>query len=163
MNSSSNISELTNTTNPFLKDAHIFVGSGVAHMMFVIIPTLIFGPILLSLLLSNKKLRDPSSILFKCTTMLCMVGPLPYGLLMDISLITGLPIFGSCSTDTPPAFWIFLTLFHLQLIVSTAYLSVTQYITIRWGPTKLSTAKTVVIFCIFFCLQFSWWPCESSV
>ena len=119
-------------------------------MLFVIIPTLILGPILLSLLLSNKKLRDPPSILFMCTTVLCMVGPLTYGLLMDISLITGLPVFGSCNSDTPQAFWIFITLFHLQLIVSTAYLSVTQYITIRWGPSKLSTAKTVVIFCILF-------------
>ena len=119
-------------------------------MIFVIIPTLILGPILLSLLLLNKKLRDPPSIVFMCTTVLCMVGPLTYGLLMDISLITGLPVFGSCNSDTPRAFWIFITLFHLQLIVSTAYLSVTQYITIRWGPSKLSTAKTVVIFCILF-------------
>ena len=119
-------------------------------MLFVIIPTLILGPILFSLLLSNKKLRDPPSILFMCTTVLCMVGPLTYGLLMDISLFTGLPIVGSCGTETPPLVWVFFTLFHLQLLVSTAYLSLTQYITIRWGPSKLSTAKTVVIFCILF-------------
>ena len=147
MNFSSNFS---NNTNPFLEDAHIFVGTGVAHLILVIIPTLILGSILLSVLLSNKKLRDPPSILFMCTTVLCMVGPVTYGLLMDISLITDLPVIGTCGTDTQQVFWIFFGLFTLQLIVSTAYLSVMQYISIRWGPKKLSTIKTVIIFFILF-------------
>ena len=138
MNSSSNLSEFTNTTNPFLEDAHMFVGTGVAHLILVIIPTLILGPILLSVLLSEKKLRDPPSILFMCTTVLCMVGPVTYGLLMDISLITGLPIYGNCITDdTPSIYWTFYALYTYQLSDSTAYLSVTQYITIRWSPNKL--------------------------
>ena len=147
MNSSSNISAVfTNTNNPNA----IVVGAGVAHIILVVIPTLILGSILLSLLLSNKKLRDPPSILFMCTTVLCMVGTVTYGLLMDISLITGFPLFGSCNTDSPTAFWALLTTFHLQLLVSTAYVSVMQYITIKWGPKKLSTAKTVVIFFLLF-------------
>ena len=149
-----NFSNFTNTTNPFLNDAHIFAGSGVAHLIMVIIPTLILGPILFSLLLSDKKLRDPPSILFMCTTVLCIVGPVTYGLLMDVSLITGLPIIGRCGTETQDTFWIFLGLFSLQLLVSTAYLSVAQYITIRWGPKKLSTIKTVIIFFILLAYSF---------
>ena len=122
MNSLSNISEFTmlNTTNPFLEDAPIYVATGVAHIILVVIPTLILGSILLSLLLSNKKLRDPPSILFMCTTVLCMVGPVTYGLLMDISLITGFPLFGNCKAGTTPAFWSLFAMFTLQLIVSTA-------------------------------------------
>ena len=148
MNSSSNGSEFGNATNPFFEDAPSFIASGVAHFILVVIPALVLGPILLSLLLSNKKLRDPPSILFICTTVLCIVGSVTYGLLMDLSLITDLPFLGACDSYSQESYWHLSLLFHGQLFVSTAYLTIVQYITIRWGPKKLSTTKTVVIFFI---------------
>ena len=157
MNSSSNGSEFGNATNPFLEDAPSFIASGVAHFILVVIPALVLGPILLSLLFSNKKLRDPPSILFICTTLLCIVGSVTYGLLMDLSLITDLPFLGVCNTYSQEAYWQLSIIFHGQLFVSTAYLTIVQYITIRWGPNKLSTTKTVVIFFVlcFFTIFFA--------
>ena len=58
----------------FSEFANVYIGSGVVHLLLVVIPALVLGPLILSVLVSNKKLRDPTSILFMCITVVCTLG-----------------------------------------------------------------------------------------
>ena len=137
---------MENATNLSSSDINGFKAVGATHILLVSIPSLILGTIVLSLLLSNKKLRDPASIIFICNTILCVVSPITYGLLMDISLLTDIPVIGKCGTLRENTFWVFFYVSHLQLVTGTAFLSIAQYIAIRWGVRYLSTGKTVAIY-----------------
>ncbi len=126
--------------------AVFYIASGVLHILLVIIPVLVIGPIVLGILISNKKLRDPVSVLYICTATLCVIGPLTYGLLMDLSLITTVQIFGSCDSKSPRIFWILFSTFQAQQLASNALLSSVQYVTTRWGKKKVSTRAVLGIF-----------------
>ena len=94
-----------NTTNltqvdqlDFSRFTSTVIAIGVGHLLLVVTPTIILGPLILGVFISNKKLRDPVSILFMCITVECVLGPLTYGLLLDLSLITDFPLLGPCET-----------------------------------------------------------------
>lgn len=137
---------MENSTNLSTLDVIGFKALGATHILLVVIPSLILSTIVLSLLLSNKKLRDPSSIIFICTTILCVVSPLTYGLLMDVSIITNEPVIGKCGTSSEATFWVFFYVSQSQLVTGTAFLSIAQYTSIRWGVKYLSIGKTVTIY-----------------
>ncbi len=69
--------------------AYSLLASGVAHL-FASGDTGCHH-VLLAIILSDKKLRDPASILLICITVQCIFGPLAYGLLTDIGLIANVP------------------------------------------------------------------------
>ncbi len=69
------------------------IACGVAHLLLVVIPAAIMGFFALAIILSDKKLRDPASILLVCITIQCILGPLAYGLLTDLGLITNVPFW----------------------------------------------------------------------
>ena len=126
--------DTVNTTNFTMADqlefARSFTAIGVAHLLLVVIPSLILGPLILGMFISNKKLRDPVSILFMCITVVCILGPLTYGLLQDLSLITDFPLLGSCEIFRGRLFWFSLGFFQILLTVSNTILVVVQYITV---------------------------------
>ncbi len=154
MNSSFNRSNCCNVTESDDTEAAAYTATGVAHLILVVIPSLVLGTLILLPLLSNRKLRDPLSILFICITILCMVAPSTYGVLMDLSLITDKPLLGKCGTHTGEIFWVFYAIGHYQLLASTALVSVIVYFIIRWGQRNLSGFRIVVIFLVvlFMCL-----------
>ena len=141
--------ESLNSTNltglDFSEFANVYIGSGVVHLLLVVIPALVLGPLILSVLVSNKKLRDPTSILFMCITVVCTLGPMSYGLLTDISLITDYPVLGSCETLRALPFWFSIFFFQILLLTSNALVVAVQYVSVRWHQ-KLSTGKMVSIF-----------------
>ncbi len=134
--------------------AVFYIASGVLHILLVIIPVLVIGPIVLGIFISNKKLRDPVSVLYICTATLCVIGPLTYGLLMDLSLITTVQIFGSCDSKNPRTFWILFSTVQSHLLASNALLSSVQYVTTRWGKKKVSTRAALGIFFTFLVVIF---------
>ena len=138
---------LTDQLN-FTEYANIYKASGILHLLLVVIPVLLLGPLVLGLFISNKRLRDPSSILFMCITCVCIIGPSTYGLLMDISLITGIPTLGSCEIFAGRVFWFQLFLYQTILMVSNSLLVVAQYTVIRWGKEKLPIRLTIPLFFI---------------
>ncbi len=147
-NSAFNISQ-QNFTDSF--DVSVFyIASGVLHILLVVVPVLVFGPIVLGVFISNKELRDPVSILYICTATLCVIGPLTYGLLLDCSLITTVEFFGSCESQTSKIFWVLFGTFQTQLLASNALLSLVQYISAKWGSKKISTRVVVGIFFTMF-------------
>ncbi|XP_064406051.1 uncharacterized protein LOC135351073 [Halichondria panicea] len=144
-NSAFNISQQNFT------DVSVFyIASGVLHILLVVVPVLVFGPIVLGVFISNKELRDPVSILYICTATLCVIGPLTYGLLLDCSLITTVEFFGSCESQTSKIFWVLFGTFQTQLLASNALLSLVQYISAKWGSKKISTRVVVGIFFTMF-------------
>ena len=106
------------------------VGIAVAHILLVVVPSLPLGVTMLLMLKAVE--RNPVTTLFACTTVVCMVGPLTHGLLMDISLITDRPVIGQCGTLSANVFWAVYLAVHLYLIMCATLISVTQYITIRF-------------------------------
>ena len=106
----------------------------MAHILLVVVPSLPLGVTVLLVLKAVE--RDQVTTLFACTTVVCMVGPLTHGLLMDISLITDKPVIGprigQCGTLSSNVFWLFYGGIHLCLVMCATLISVTQYITIRF-------------------------------
>lgn len=139
--------ELNLTGNATSSDRYIAIG--VVHIVLVVIPSLILGPIILYLLALNlKKSTNSITILFVCITTICVVGPSTYGILMDISLITDVPLTGTCGTPSGNWFWILYTFSHTLIPVSTALLSITQYVTVRWGMSHLKPKRVLIIFLV---------------
>lgn len=129
--------------------AEFYVALGALHILLVIIPVLVIGPIVLGIFISNKKLRDPVAFLYICTATICIIGPLTYGLLMDLTLITTLEVFGSCDTKSPRTFWILFSTFQSQLLACNALLSAVQYFTIKWGRKVTIRAVMGIFFFLF--------------
>ena len=115
------------------------VGIAVAHILLVVVPSLPLGVTVLLVLKAVE--RNPVTTLFACTTVVCMVGPLTHGLLMDISLITDRPVIGQCGTASSELFWLFIFGIHVCLLMCATLISVTQYIIIRFGNRRCLGTK----------------------
>ena len=137
----------TNLTDQldFSEQANVYKASGILHLLLVVTPVLTLGPLVLSLFISNKSLRDPASILFMCITSVCILAS-TYGLLMDISLITDIPTLGSCEVFGARVFWFQFFLYQTVIMVGNSLLVMAQYIAIRWGKEKLPIKRTVPLF-----------------
>ena len=67
-----NTTNLTMAYQPdFSEFAHVLIAIGVAHLLLVVIPSLILGPLILGVFISSKKQGDSVSILFMCITVVC--------------------------------------------------------------------------------------------
>lgn len=142
MENCTNITMVTNDTGKSDATASAFVAVGVIHILLVVIPSLLFGCIILVLLLTNRNLKDPISIIFGSIAVVCILGPMMYGLLTDISLITDKPVIGSC--DTPfgvGVFWFIYSSFHCFLLWITVLLSVTQYFLVQSGVRRVTSGR----------------------
>ena len=167
-NSTLNISCLNNPNCSESDVAVLYQANGVLHILLVILPVLVMGPFILGIFFSNKKLRDSISVLHICTVMLCIIGPLTYGLLMDISLITNLKMFGSCDSRSTGIFWILFGTIQCQQYVTNALVSIVSYTIIKWKK-KISVSAVLGIFFSFliviflFHLLYLVWPGEDNV
>ena len=81
----------------------IYKAMGIADLIIVVIPTLVLASVVLYYLCRLMKTSGvkPVSLLFVFLAILCMLGPLSYGILWDISLITAVPVFGNCTAPHP--------------------------------------------------------------
>jgi len=101
-------------------EVRAFIATGVAHILLVILLSVIMGPTILRLLAANKLLKDPISIIYAAIVLLCVIGPSTYGFLMDISLISNQTVLGRCDRFAEhQVFWILATFFQGILAWST--------------------------------------------
>ena len=94
-----NLSNTTSNASNFTAEDFVsgYIALGVAHLLVVVLPCAIFAPMLLAVLLKDKaSRRDPVVIALVCTVLPSLVGPLGFGWLLDLSLITNKPFFGNC-------------------------------------------------------------------
>ena len=145
MESNSSINQTENITDLYV-NAIYYYALGWVHLITVVMPSLFFGPVFLSVLLSEKKFRDSPSILFASSIVLSVLGPLTYGLLMDFSLITDLQVFGDCRLGLYRMFWFGMNLFGMLRLYTTAVLTTVQYIIVRWGAKKMTRKRVTVIY-----------------
>lgn len=136
---------LDNNSNSLIDQQEGWIALGVAHILIVILPSLALGSLILSLQVANKHLRDPVSVVFGWTVVVCMVGPVSYALLMDISLITDKPLLGDCDRFSGSLYWSLFNVFHGLLIFFTALLSITQYTVIKHGTNSSLTSRRIAV------------------
>ena len=124
----------------------LYIVTGVAHILFVVVPSILLGFLLLSLLIEKKKYKDPIFIVFVCTTGVCMLGACSHNLLMDISVITDWSIIGECGTTTAVVYWMLSSVFHHLLLSGGALLmSFSQYAIVKWGKKGIITPVRVAV------------------
>ena len=119
----------------------------------MVLPVLFVGPFVLALFIMNKKLRDSVSIVFMFLIVFCICGPLTYGLLTDISLITDAEVFGTCDKSYS-VFFVLFAFCHQQVLVSNALLIVLQNISVRFGIKKVSVGQTLTILILLLLYRF---------
>ena len=98
----------------------IYKAIGITHLVIVVVPTLVLASIVLYYLCILMKTSGvkPVTLLFFFLTILCMLGPLSYGILWDISLITAIPVFGNCTAPNRVFAIQYLLLFGLAMAIS---------------------------------------------
>ena len=113
----------------------IYKAMGIAHLIIVVVPTLVLASIVLYYLCRLMKTSGvkPVSLLFFLLAILCMLGPLSYGILWDISLITAIPVFGNCTDPHRVHAIQYVLLFGLAMTISItiATIAVLQYLVLR--------------------------------
>ena len=143
----------------------IYTALGIGHLIIVVVPSLVLAFIVLYHLLKLMKTSGvkPVTLLFFFNAFLCLLGPLSYGIIWDISLITDIPIFGNCSSPKPVHNIQYLLYFGLTMAVSLTItmIAVLQFMVLqcRRGIIKLkyviAAYAALLIFsfsvnCIFF-------------
>ena len=113
----------------------IYKALGIAHIIIVVIPTLVLASVVIYCLCMLMKASGvkPVSLLFLFLAILCMLTPLCYGILWDVSLITAIPVFGSCTSQYPVYGFQFMIVFGLAVavLVTIAMIAVLQFMVLQ--------------------------------
>ena len=122
-----------------------YIAISVAHMLFVIVPTVLLGATILYHIRADREMRDPVTTLFCAVTMASMLS-LVFGLLHDMSMITDLPLLGSCSSPfraIRTGATCFLRMFIACQIV---LITCTQFCVVKYGKKKITTRLVLAAF-----------------
>lgn len=133
----------------------IYTALAIAHIFAVVIPSVVFAAIVLRFMwkLTKEIGFKPVNLLFSLLAILCITGPVSYGILWDVSLITNIPLFGNCSY-THPVFVIQYLLFygiHTIISLTISLISVVQYLSLSHKYGRFMTPKYV--FAVFLILS----------
>ena len=126
-----------------------FIAISIVHMTVVIVPTTSLGTIILYNVYAHKefKTRDPITALFCAVTISCMLSPWVYSMLLDISMITNLPLLGSCSSLgfrlVRATAQVFLRIFTPNQL---ALITCTQFMVIKHGKKHVTVGRVLAAF-----------------
>ena len=113
----------------------IYKALGIAHLIIVVVPTLVLASVVIYCLCTLMKASGvkPVSLLFLFLAILCMLAPLSYGVLWDVSLITAISVFGNCTTQYPVIGFQTMIVFGLAVAVSVtiAMIAVLQFMVLQ--------------------------------
>ena len=130
-----NSTENVSSTNQEL--VTIYKAMGIANLVIVVVPTLVLACIVLYYLCMLMKTSGvkPISLLFFFLAILCMLGPLSYGILWDISLITAIPVFGNCTA--PNRVFVIQYIFQfgigMAISITISMIAVLQFLVLQCG------------------------------
>ena len=142
----------------------IYKALGTAHLIIVVMPTQVLASIVIYCLYILMKTSGvkPVSLLFLFLAILCMLGPLSYGILWDVSLITAIPILGNCTSQHPVYVVQYLLQFGIGMVISVtiAMIAVLQFMVLQCRAAIMVKYVIVVyaglmvtsfgVSCIFF-------------
>eukprot|EP00731_Ephydatia_muelleri_P001992 Em0001g1992a len=123
-----------------------YIVISVAHMLVVIVPTVSLGAIILYQVRADKEMRDPVTILFCAVTISSMMSPSVYGLLRDISMITDLPLLGSCLSVSRVVYTAIVYFLVILTPSQIALITCTQYLVIKYGKKRIKTRHVLTAF-----------------
>ena len=123
-----------------------YIVASVVHMVVVIVPAISMGATILYHVRANKEMRDPVTILFCAVTITNMLSPSVFGLLLDISMITDLPLLGSCSSASRVTKIVILFFLHIFGTSQIALVTCTQYLVIKYGKKIITIGRVLATF-----------------
>ena len=144
------MSDSPNQTTSDARAAPVLLAVAYLHFILLVVPTVVLGIIIIVVIWKEKKSTGlaPIVIIYLAMAIFSVLAALTYGILWDISLITGIPFLGDC--ETYPLYNINATIyfgFHafITFVIGTAALF--QFLVIRFG--KKVTSKWVYIALLF--------------
>ena len=133
----------------------------VLHITLILVPAIVLNTMALWLLSKTNKYRHPSTTVFRWMLAISMLGPSTYGLVMDISLFSDLPLLGRCSKRWEGIFyWLGHTIFHTYLLWLVGVLGIVIYLSIKSTKEKVMKWKLniplviLLIVCVFSSVGF---------
>ena len=139
-----------------------YTALAVLHLVVVVLPALALNSAVLLLLSSLPKEKRQLSTAFYWTCTASIVGPCTYGLLMDLSLLSGQPILGDCLVQWQGGiYWYSHHTLISFLNSSIALQSVLVYLTVsssikaqRWKVNVAHTAVFLALLIVMIALAF---------
>ena len=132
-NYSSDIEEANSSVDEEL--ITIYKALGISHIIIVVVPTLVLASVVIYCLCMLMKASGVThvSLLFLFLAVLCMLTPLSYGVLWDVSLIAAIPVFGNCTSQHPVIGIQFMIVFGLAVavLVTIAVIAVLQFMVLQ--------------------------------
>lgn len=124
---------------------------GIIHISIVVVPTLVLGVTILVLLRRLAMISgvNPIIVLYSAVAVVCNLGTLSYSLLGDVSLITGIPILGNC-TSFPASSLQFVVRFCFEtvLTLTIAVIAIFQLLILYYGQRVTSKMAIIVFFVV---------------
>ena len=148
-----------NGTNTTADLATALIGLGIAHLLCVCVLSLVVGTfvtILIGKLLKTARDKTPAIhnlllILYLIVISTCMLGPVSYGILWDISLITGIPVMGNCASYPSNIMGILaFCVFQMLLSYLIGLIALIQLITVKYDKKLTAKSSIAVVFVIVF-------------
>ena len=144
------MSDSPNQTTNDTRAAPVLLAVAYLHLILITVPTVVLGIIIIVVIWKEKKPTGltPIVILYLAMAIFSILAALTYGVLWDISLITGIPFLGEC--ETYPLYNFNCTIFFsfhafIALVIGTAALF--QFLVLRYG--KKVSSKWVYIALLF--------------
>ena len=143
------MSDSPNQTTNDTRAAPVLLAVAYLHFILIIVPTVVLGIIIMVIWKEKKPTGlTPIVILYLAMAIFSILAALTYGVLWDISLITGIPFLGEC--ETYPLYNFNVTIFFsfhafIALVIGTAALF--QFLVLRYG--KKVSSKWVYIALLF--------------
>lgn len=142
-----------NETNSSTEMNLIWKGLGIAHFLLIFAPSLLIGTVTLVFvwkLMKDKKTAEINATLFLyfLITCFCVIAPSSYGILWDISLITGLSVMGKCTSYPSNVPSVLIPCILQQFISSMlALVAIVQLVTVKWGK-RIGIRETAGALCV---------------
>ena len=135
-----------------------YTALGIVHLVVVVVPTLVLAPIVLYCLCKLMKTSGINlvSLLYSFLVLLCMLAPLSYGILWDISLITGIPIFGNCTSPHPVyavQYWLEFG-FGMAVSVTIAMIAVLQFMILQCSKRVVNLKYVMAVYAALIIFSF---------
>ena len=126
---------------------------GVIHVLVVVVPTQLLGAPIVFII--HKHMRrtgiNPVTLLYLYVTVVCMLGTIINGFLLDVSLITGSSFLGNCTNFPVNKIQLVVYFgFHTALAMTVGVIAVTQFLTLRYGKIVKSTFTTLLFSAVVF-------------
>lgn len=145
-----------------------YIALAVCHMVLILLPSLILSPLAIYFIILRSLSKHPTNVVFCWICMVCVLGPVSYGLLMDLSLILDQPLLGRCDRRWERMIpWLCYACATTTYDFLLAFSAITFYVSLRYNirhfdMRKLNLALACVVVISFVVASFWLFIAESQ-